>query len=148
VQKEFSLVIGLSRSESLTAKTVAQVRAAWQRNAKLYEGIFADIDSLALQAAEAMQNHNLTLLGELMNINHGLLNALQVSTGELEELVTLCRRNGALGAKLTGGGGGGSMVALCPDKPERVVAALQHAGYRAFVTQVGPAAAAVLDIAS
>lgn len=148
VRETIDLVIGLSRSESLTAKTVAQVRTAWLRNAKLYDGIFADIDSLALQAADAMQRHDLTLLGELMNINHGLLNALQVSTGELEQLVALSRQHGALGAKLTGGGGGGSMVALCPDDPNRVASALQQAGFRAFVTKVGPAAAAVLDIAS
>jgi hydroxymethylglutaryl-CoA reductase len=138
VQQDINLVVGLSRTESLTAKTVAQVRKAWQRNAKLYDGIFADIDSLALQAAAAMQAHDLPLLGELMNVNHGLLNALQVSTAELEELVDISRRHGALGAKLTGGGGGGSMVALCGDDPERCVQALQKAGYRAFSTRIRP----------
>ena len=48
-----------------------------------------------------------------MNLNHGLLNTLQVSTPELEQLVMIARESGALGAKLTGGGGGGAMIALC-----------------------------------
>ena len=54
-----------------------------------------------------------TTLGDLMNVNQGLLNALQVSTPELERLIDIARDAGALGAKLTGGGGGGAMIALC-----------------------------------
>ena len=76
-------------------------------------------------------------LGELMNICQGLLNALGVSSWELEELIQVARDNGALGAKLTGGGGGGAMVAICPDDAERVAGALRKAGYRAMITQIG-----------
>ena len=65
-----------------------------------------------------------------MNLNHGLLNALQLSTPELEEMVHVARRAGAVGAKLTGGGGGGSMIALCPDNAEAVAAAIEAAGYQ------------------
>ena len=49
-----------------------------------------------------------------MNVCHGFLNALQVSTPELEKMINIARSNGAIGAKLTGAGGGGSIVALCP----------------------------------
>ena len=59
----------------------------------------------------------------------GLLNALGVSTPELERMADIARRAGAAGAKLTGAGGGGSIVALCPGKVADVVAALQSAGY-------------------
>ena len=48
-------------------------------------------------------------LGDLMNINHGLLSAIGVSTIELDDLVYAARREGALGAKLTGAGGGGCL---------------------------------------
>ena len=51
-------------------------------------------------------------LGKLMNMNQLVLSGLMVSTSELEELCALAREHGALGAKLTGGGGGGSVIAL------------------------------------
>ena len=65
-----------------------------------------------------------------MNICHGLLNAIGVSTPGLERMVSLARLAGAAGAKLTGAGGGGSIVAICPDGVEPVDAALRRAGYR------------------
>jgi len=66
-----------------------------------------------------------------MNVCQGLLNSLRVSSWELEELIHLARDNGALGAKLTGGGGGGSMIALCPENSDKVVRAIRAAGYQA-----------------
>ena len=71
-----------------------------------------------------------------MNINQGLLNALQVSGREIEELVEIARNHGALGAKLTGGGGGGAVIALCPDNAEEVATAIINAGYRAYITDL------------
>ncbi|GGY01666.1 hypothetical protein GCM10007160_32020 [Litchfieldella qijiaojingensis] len=131
------LVIGMSGVESLTAKMVARVRAAWEKSPGLYEGIFEQIDSLTLQGVKAIESYDLEQLGELMNICQGLLNALQVSSWEVEELIQVARNNGALGAKLTGGGGGGSMIALCPESPERVVNAMQEAGYQAMEVTIG-----------
>jgi hydroxymethylglutaryl-CoA reductase len=64
-----------------------------------------------------------------MNVCHGYLNALQLSTPELEELIHIARANGAVGAKLTGGGGGGSIVALCPDNQKAVQRAINAAAY-------------------
>ena len=56
---------------------------------------------------------------------------------ELEELAYIARSNGALGAKLTGGGGGGSIIALAPDDPQRVLKAIEAAGYQALEVSVG-----------
>ena len=64
-----------------------------------------------------------------MNVCHGLLNAIEVSTPELERMVGIARRAGAIGAKLTGAGGGGSIVSLCPDRQDEVAAALRHGGF-------------------
>ena len=80
-----------------------------------------------------MQARDYDELGLLMNICHGLLNALEVSTPQIEDIVMIARRAGAVGAKLTGAGGGGSVVALCPTEPHRVREVLQDAGYRALV---------------
>jgi len=131
------LVIGLTHEEGLTAKTVGHVREARERNPRLYEKIFDDIDALVLQAVSALQDNDVKTLGELMNICQGLLNALQVSTPELERLIGIARGAGALGAKLTGGGGGGAMIALCDGDGSRVQHALEQQGYRAIALTTG-----------
>src|SRR5262249_33550069 len=85
---------------------------------------------LTLAGAEAIKVGDLVELGELMNLNHGLLNALQLSTPDLEEMIHIARRNGAVGAKLTGGGGGGSIIALCPASPPVAAQPIEAAGYQ------------------
>jgi hydroxymethylglutaryl-CoA reductase len=137
VARPIPLVIGMTGVESLTAKMVARVRKAWERNPQRYERIFDDIDSLTLQGLKAIECYDLEQLGELMNICQGLLNALQVSCWEVEELIQIAREHGALGAKLTGGGGGGSIIAVCPEGAERVVNAMHDAGYHAMEVQIG-----------
>ncbi len=136
VRQPIPIVIGISGVESLTARMVANVRKAWEKNKPLYDKIFHEINEITLQALEAIKAYDLEKLGELMNINQGLLNALQVSSWELEELIEIARKSGALGAKLTGGGGGGAMIALCPKNSDKVAEAMRKAGYRAIVTQL------------
>jgi hydroxymethylglutaryl-CoA reductase len=130
------IVVGISGKESLTANNVAQVRTAWQRQPTRYDGLFDEIDRLTLAGAEAIKVGDLVELGELMNLNHGLLNALQLSTPELEEMIHIARRNGAVGAKLTGGGGGGSIIALCPESPDVVAQAIEAAGYQTLTVTI------------
>jgi hydroxymethylglutaryl-CoA reductase len=137
IPKPIRFVIGISGKESLTAKTVGRVREAWQKNPELYERIFREIDGLTLQAVDAIAAYDLERLGDLMNVCHGLLNALRVSSWEIEELVQIARDSGALGAKLTGGGGGGSIIALCPDGADKVMQAIRGAGYQAMEVQLG-----------
>lgn len=137
VKKPIPIVIGMTHIESLTAKTVRRVRQAWRKNKALYEEIFNGIDRLVLQAVKAVETYDLEQLGDLMNVCQGLLGALQVSSPELETLIEIAREHGALGAKLTGGGGGGSIIAVCPDSNQRVVKAMQEAGYQAMEVQLG-----------
>ena len=136
-----SIVVGMTRTEGLTARTVANVADARQRNPRLYEKIFDDIDGLVLQAVSAIQDNDVTTLGDLMNINQGLLNALQVSTPELERLINVARDAGAAGAKLTGGGGGGAMIALCGNAATTtdVQQAIEQQGFRTLVVMAGAA---------
>jgi hydroxymethylglutaryl-CoA reductase len=137
IPKPIRFVIGMTGVESLTAKMVARVRDGRERNRDVYDTMFKGIDALTLQAIEALKRNDLERLGELMNVCQGLLNGLQVSSWELEELIQIARENGALGAKLTGGGGGGSMIALCPDSSERVMRAMKEAGYQAMEVEIG-----------
>jgi hydroxymethylglutaryl-CoA reductase len=131
------LVVGMTGKESLTAKTVARVRHAWQKHQARYEDIFDQIAALTQAGVDALRDGQFQELGELMNLCHGYLNALQLSTPELEELVHIAREHGALGAKLTGGGGGGSVIALCPDTQDAVAAAMERVGYRTLQVTVG-----------
>ena len=119
---------------------VSKVRMAWERNPGLYDRIFEEIDRLTLESVRAIEDYHLERLGEFMNVCQGLLNGLQVSSWEIEELIQLARQNGALGAKLTGGGGGGSMIALCPEARSvgaRIADGMRRAGYRAIITEIG-----------
>ena len=131
------LVIGITGRESLTANTVARVRHAWEMHQARYDGIFDQIAALTRAGVDALRDGHFREIGELMNLCHGYLNALQLSTPELEELVHIARTNGALGAKLTGGGGGGSMIALCPDTQDQVAAAMEAAGYKTLQVMPG-----------
>ncbi len=137
IQEPLSLVVGMTRTEGLTARTVSRVREARARKPKLYEKIFDDIDALVLQGVRAIQDNDIGTLGELMNVCQGLLNALQVSTPELERLIGIARRAGAAGAKLTGGGGGGAMIALCEENAAEVHAAIERHGFRAMSFELG-----------
>ena len=78
------------------------------------------------------------MLGELMNKNHSLLQELTVSSPELDQLVEAARNAGALGAKLSGGGRGGNVIALVqPEIAEAVSSSLKEAGAKnTIITQV------------
>jgi hydroxymethylglutaryl-CoA reductase len=131
------VVIGLTGVRSLTSHTVGLVRAARERHPARYEAIFSQIDELALAGADALRRGDAAELGELMNMNHGLLGALQVSSPELEALVGVARRAGALGAKLTGGGGGGAMIAIAePGAAESIGSAMRQAGFVTYLTEI------------
>ena len=130
LQEAPPIVIACSQSSGLTFEQVAGVRTRYDRNTPHYESIFDEIDALSREGAQALLGADYDRLGDLMNICHGLLNAIEVSTAELESMVGLAREAGAVGAKLTGAGGGGSIVALCPGKVAEVRATFAASGYQ------------------
>ena len=96
----------------------------------LYVRIFTESDERSIAGAAALRSGDSATIGALMNVCHGMLNAIEVSTPELEKMIQIARQHGASGAKLTGAGGGGSIVALCPGCENEVSAALRAAGYQ------------------
>lgn len=106
------LVIGDTGTPSRTRDTVARVRERYERDPSSIEAIFDQIARCVEAGREALEQGNPITLGGLLSENHALLQRLGVSSDELDALVIAARRAGALGAKLTGGGGGGCMVAL------------------------------------
>jgi hydroxymethylglutaryl-CoA reductase len=123
------LVVAFGHQPGLTRRQVAGVRARHDRQRERYDAIFSEIGALSQAGAEALQRGDYAELGALMNIGHGLLNALEVSTVELESMVSIARAAGASGAKLTGSGGGGAVIALSPGRVDEVTAALEGAGF-------------------
>ncbi len=124
------LIVAASGTPGMTKEMVSGVRRRYERHKDLYNTIFDEIDEMAVAGAVALQHGDYEKLGAMMNICQGFLNAIEVSTPELEQMIAIARSAGACGAKLTGAGGGGSIVALCPGKVDDVGAALSQAGYR------------------
>ncbi len=129
-------------STGKVANTKAMVEGVAQRkkeNPKKYEPLFKRAEEVAIEGRKALEGGDLKRVGELMNENHSLLQGIEVSSKELDFLVDLARKLGALGAKLTGGGGGGCMVALTPGEhlQEKVAAAFEKEGFQVLRTKIG-----------
>ncbi|AEH23960.1 mevalonate kinase [Pyrococcus yayanosii] len=138
---ELPIVVGYTGSSGPTKELVAMVRRRYEDMPELMVPIIEAMGKLVEKArdlitAELDEEEKLRKLGELMNINHGLLDALGVSTKKLSELVYAARTAGALGAKITGAGGGGCMYALAPGKQSEVATAITIAGGTPMVTQI------------
>jgi mevalonate kinase len=133
VQENIPLVIGNTKVERSTGELVANVRHIKENHPSIIDPIINIGGKIALDAVQALKSGNLQTVGELMNINHALLCAVGVSHEALERLVYAARKRGALGAKLTGGGGGGCMIALAKEnRLKQVMTAIERAGGTAF----------------
>ena len=133
---ECGIVIGNTNKGATpgkTAKLVKQVALLKEEYPDPVGSIIKTIGSFAKHGENMVMQKKYQELGKLMNINHGLLDALGVGTMELSALVYAARNAGAYGAKLTGAGGGGCMVALS-DSPRQVACAIEKAGGTAIIS--------------
>jgi mevalonate kinase len=129
VKQPFTLVIGDSGMISPTMSAVSDVHQGWENARDRFEALFDAAGTIADSARKAIEAGENDALGPLMDENHTLLCKMGVSSLELERLVEAARSAGALGAKLSGAGCGGNMIALvAPDGADRVARALQEAG--------------------
>ncbi|MFM7173495.1 MAG: mevalonate kinase [Caldilinea sp.] len=133
-----TIVIADSGVRSPTKETVGDVRTAWLRDPARYEAIFDAIGEIVVQARLAMERGDLPGLGALLDANQGWLEELAVSSVLLRRLIEVARDAGALGAKLSGGGRGGNVIALVDAAAvDRVRAAFTAAGSaRVLVTRI------------
>ncbi|MBI3158773.1 MAG: mevalonate kinase [Chloroflexi bacterium] len=139
IHTPFTLVIGDTGVASPTGIAVRDVRKAWEADKGGYEGLFDECGRIASAARRAIESGEAGALGPLMDENHTLLQAMGVSSPELDRLVQAARAAGAAGAKLSGGGRGGNMIALAREvDPDRLANALMEAGAtNTVVTTVG-----------
>lgn len=129
VGKPFQLVIGDTGISSPTRIAVGDVRAGWEREPERYNWLFEEIGKIVEKARRAIEQGQPDKLGSLMSDNHHLLRDMGVSSPELDRLVDAALSSGASGAKLSGGGRGGNMIALADESANLAVEdALAKAG--------------------
>ena len=139
IKEPVEIVIGSTGKVANTKAMVEGVAERKNKNPQKYNPLFKRAEELAYEGRAALEFCDLKKIGDLMNENHRLLQEIEVSSKELDLLVELARKHGAIGAKLTGGGGGGCMVALTPGKElqGKVASAFKTAGYEFLATKIG-----------
>lgn len=133
------IVIAHSGESSSTKEVVGGVAEQHAKEPERLQELFGAIGALVRNAKLAVQDGDLRALGQLMDMNQALLSAMFVSTEKLEALCRAAREAGALGAKLTGAGGGGCMIALAPDldAATTIEAALRPLASMTLITEAG-----------
>ena len=139
IRKPVEIVIGSTGKVANTKAMVEGVAERKKKDPQKYDPLFKQAESLAIAGRKALEAGELKKVGDLMNENHRILQEIGVSSKELDLLVDMARKQGAFGAKLTGGGGGGCMVALTPGKEVqgKVASAFKTAGYEFLATKIG-----------
>ncbi len=138
VSKPFTVVIADTGIPSPTAQAVGDVRQAWSVQPENFEAWFASSGEISHTARRLIEAGEPLKLGPLMDENHAILQNIGVSSPELDRLVEVARQAGALGAKLSGGGRGGNMIALVSPELGQVVAQalLDHGAVQAIQTEI------------
>jgi len=135
-RRDIPIVIGNTGITRSTGEQVAKVRSISQERPSEFNIVATHAGEISTKARQAIEKGKLRRLGELMNDNHDLLKWLSLSNRKLEELISAARSSGALGAKLTGAGGGGCMIALVEPGVEREVAeAITKSGGEPFTVK-------------
>jgi mevalonate kinase len=129
----FSLLIAYSGITSSTREAVAEVRRRWLASPDYYDMVFNCVGAISRAARAAIEQGALQALGTLLNENHGLLSRIGVSLPQLDAMVNAAREAGALGAKLTGSGQGGNIIALVKAAD---IDAVEKALWRAGATKI------------
>jgi mevalonate kinase len=131
---KLDIVVGYTGVKGNTGELVAKVRRYWESNTFAKETV-ADIGRLTMEGVEALAAGDKERIGKLMDRNHQLLTILGVNHPKLQRLVDAARPL-SYGAKLTGAGGGGAMIAIT-DEPEQVAKAIESAGGIPFIAEIG-----------
>lgn len=127
--KKLPIIIGFSGKKISTTNLIEKVSQLHKNNQTIIDNIFKNSETLVLEAKKYLLTNNWENFGDLLNINQGLLDALGVNTLQLSKQIFAARGHGALGAKLSGAGGGDCMFALItPETRDAVKKAIKNAG--------------------
>ncbi|GAJ20399.1 unnamed protein product, partial [marine sediment metagenome] len=139
LDKSVELVIASCGMTSNTKDVVADVRKLKEMKPEQFDTIVKQYLQVVKEGRKALENGDFDAVGSYMNQNHKLLQEITVSNETLDNMVQLALNAGALGAKVTGTGRGGNMIALTPGKPlqDAVAKALEDQKYRVWKTVIG-----------
>ena len=139
IKKPIDIVICDTGIVSNTKEVVNYVRKRKQDNPNKFNKIFTEYEKLLYDARKSIEKFDIKKIGTLMNENHKLLQDIGVSSKEIELLVSIAIEYGAYGAKLTGTGKGGNIIALTPYKSlqEIVADAIEKEGFTVIKTTIG-----------
>ena len=135
---DLPLTVGYTGIKADSPTLVRHVADFYARYENLADRIFDAMSEIVERARVSLAEWDLENLGYLMNINQGLLDSLGVNNLELSKLIYGVRQAGALGAKLSGAGGGDCMIALSPDQhKEQVERSIERLGGKALKIKTG-----------
>jgi mevalonate kinase len=139
VNHDIPVIIAYTDSRGNTAELIETVKIRRNSYPEIIDTIMDSIESVTVEAKEAILQNDKKRIGELMDINHGFLDALGVNTLELSNMVYTARDAGAWGSKITGAGGGGSIISFCPEGTEKVIKALKKSenAFKADISKEG-----------
>lgn len=136
------LIVSNCEISGNTGKLVESVRLNYEKYPTIVGNIFKAMEQIAIDAKVALEEGNSELIGDLMNINQGLLDAIGVNTTELSDMVYKAREYGAKGSKLTGSGGGGCIIAYTPENSDEIYKQLRkdYATFKCVQSDTGVSA--------
>jgi mevalonate kinase len=134
--RDLSLAIAVAGPPASTKEMVEGLARLRERRPEIVNKSLEGIHSLVKNARLCLEAGDIVGLGKLMDLNQMLLSGLFLSTEGIERACHVARTAGALGAKLTGSGGGGCVIALTEDDAEGVLKAWREAGFQCFSTRV------------
>lgn len=137
LQRPLQVGIAVAGPPAPTKQMVDRVAQHRAQEPSTFTNHLRSIQSLVESAQLCLREGDYSGLGYLMDLNQMLLSTWQVSTPEIEQACRTARQAGALGAKLTGSGGGGCVVALLPDDPEPILQAWRSEGLHCFSCEIG-----------
>lgn len=139
IKKPLTLVISFSGKYGATMKTVSEVRKLKEDDEEKFSQIMDEYSQIEEEAKKMLEKGKIDEIGKLMNSNQSLLKEIGVCDELNDKAINIALKHGAIGAKITGGGGGGCSIALVEDEKNAIDLnkKLNDAGFKSFVTKVG-----------
>lgn len=133
-----SLVVASTGIKHSTSDLVAGVKRFKDTNKILFESLSKQATDICSQACTAIESGKFDKIGELMNENQIILQQIGISHQKVSEIIDICSKAGAIGAKITGAGGGGVVIALAASKQEstKIASHIKAAGYQSFEVEI------------
>jgi mevalonate kinase len=137
-KESLSLVVANTGIKHSTSDLVAGVKKFKETNRTLFESLSKQATDICLQACTAIESGKCDKIGELMNENQIILQQIGISHHKVRDIIDICSKAGAIGAKMTGAGGGGAVIALAASKQEsnKIASHIKAAGYQSFKVQI------------